>query len=127
MSDTPFPFLPPWKLSIGPVVLFGKGLISEHSRELYDQLSLVDDMTYLGSNFTISVKPKLGEIWVGSGLDTKTQPGNLVWFRRMYRDIGSIDHNTGAAMCDFYGLGIDTERTGWRILEDGSAIKEDIA
>jgi hypothetical protein len=90
---------------------------------LVRQKDLLDYFAALMGSFTLTVKPQAGEIWADSLLVHKGAPAKLLWFRRMGQEVGSLDRNSSAPRCLFYGVGLDGAggRVGYRIAEDGSA------
>ena len=128
MPDTtkePQPFLPAWRIEIGPHKEDGRGLMPAR---LFSQRALVDRFTVLLGTFCLTVCPKSGEIKADGQTVLKTEPGSLLWFRRMEQQIGSLDPNSAAAKCLFYGVGIQKadKRVGFRVYSDNTARQAEV-
>ncbi len=123
MTDSikePRPFLPHWRVKIGPLVLDGDGLLLP---ALSPQRGLVDVFTVFLGSWQITVKPQLGQVWADSRLVVQRKPARLFWCRRMAQEIGTHDRNTAAARCLYYMVGLEGPEgcAGFRIFEDGTA------
>lgn len=117
---TPWPHEPLWACRLGPVAHEGKGLLAP---ALFPLRPGIDSFSVLLGTYAITVQPKLGRILFDSRVMLQTDPGELVWFRRMDYSLGTHDVNTGAAGCLFYGIGLESggQRPGFKLFADGRA------
>lgn len=117
----PLPFSPIWKVSVGPLVQTGKGLLP---RELSLARDSIDELRVFCSGFELAVKPRLGEIWADTSLAFKNAGAHpLVWCREMTILLATQDKNTSPARCSCYKLGLQVgeNKIGFRIRPDGTA------
>lgn len=118
---TAFPFEPIWSARIGPIERIGKGLID---RDLLGVKDGADEFTIHCGGFTLTAKPKLGQLFADSTLAVQmTAPCSLVWNRRMAQKIGTHDPNNSSTDCLHYSLGLEHggRKLGWKIFSDGTA------
>lgn len=100
----------------------GKGLLD---RDLLPVKNGADKFEVLCSGFTLTAKPKSGELFADSALmGAVPTPCNLHWFRRMSNQISTHDKTQAAPRCNYYCLGLEHngQKLGWRIFEDGTAV-----
>lgn len=115
------PFEPLWSAHIGPIERIGKGLID---RDLLGVKDGADEFTVHCGGYTLTAKPKLGQLFADSALAVQMPaPCSLVWNRRMAQSIGTHDPNNSSPDCLYYGFGLEYEgkKQGWRIFNDGTA------
>lgn len=121
----PHPFLPPWRVKIGPLQQTGRGLLEQ---PLGSQRELVDSfMVFLG-DVTVDINPPSGQIHFGTQLMYQGELGKrhrLVWNRRMEKAFGTRDPNTATFRCLWYGVGLEHDggRHGYRLFEDGRLVE----
>jgi hypothetical protein len=119
---TPYPFEPLWRAYFGPFTEAGQGLIPKAMKLVVEHLDV-----YL-PGLVVRASPADGTVTMGEVSAISTQPGKLLWFRRMEMQIGTHDTNAdGKAQAQFYGLGIenDSGRHYVRILADGKVLDGD--
>jgi hypothetical protein len=114
-------FLPRWTAKVGPLTESGSGLLPSH---LFAVITSLDSFILLATNYSITVNPKLGKVFTDKTLSVSTSPGELVWCRSMRRDY-SDEPSSRPSYCVCYRIGIKTSsgRVGYRIYEDGRAVK----
>lgn len=111
-------FEPLWRCRYGIFEHYGGGGLGE----LWEKEPEIQSMEVKTPSFSVTVKPRTGEILTDSLVSLKTKPGKLIWFRQMYFEINTHDRNERSnTRCNFYGIGIENEsgRVGYRLFEDG--------
>lgn len=121
----PHPFLPPWRVTIGPLHETGRGLLSP---PIAAQVGLVDDFQLLLGTMKVEVNPPAAQIFFDTRLMWQGEVGRkhrLVWHRCMEKQLGTRDKNTGAFRCVHYGIGLafDGGSHGYKLFEDGRLVE----
>jgi hypothetical protein len=108
-AKTPRPFLPAWRVKLGPVVEHGEGLLPNG---IWRNLDHIDEFSVLFGDWTLKLHMPLGRcvIMEDSHIvhahdyphDVKPR---LIWFRRMRKDFASYDTNSDSFQCLLYGVG----------------------
>lgn len=127
----PHPFSPDWRVTIGPVIFTGDGILS---KEVWAQKDLIDTFELLFKGVTVKLDLRNGSIWFcpyGAEPQCQHHPNlprdtkfRLIWFRRMRKEMFTEDKNTAAFECLYYGFGWQTtingknERFGYTIKPD---------
>ena len=118
---TPYAFTPEWRAVVGMITHTGKGLLDRDIRPLKD---VFDEFKVLCGSFSITAKPKLGQMFVDNTLAAQFPlPCELRWFRRIHASLSTSDPNHCTPDCEFYGLGLESggQTSGYKIKSDGTA------
>ncbi len=112
-------FLPHWRVTIGPLVEEGQGILTPH---IWKQRNLIEKFEILCPGVTTQLNLLDGSFWMlPSGAEPLLQfkpdfpPGTvfeLIWYRRMRRELNTRDVNTDPPVCLFYGMGWKANVTG---------------
>lgn len=119
----PKPYLFSWKTIIGPLVEYGDGLLSKH---IFNNKHLIDTFIIFLGDWTLTIKPKIGEILFDSRLMYKLkEPGFLVWSRTMEKNISTYDRSDLVAYLYCYNFGLENkkEQCLYRLFTNGKAIE----
>lgn len=127
------PWLPAWSVTIGPLVESGKGILSP---AMWKQRDLIEKFSVFVQpcSVTVHVDLKTGAISFNAQLQFKPEPSlspfRLIWFRRMAQQLFTLDHNSAAPDCEYYGVGwqrtlmMRNEKVVYRIYGSGQIEKE---
>ena len=126
MNAAPFiSFEPDWRVIAGPIIAEGKGLLSAvpaNQREHIEWFALS-----LG-DVTVGIKPKLGQIFLGSQQVLQLEgAAKLIWSRIMRKELQvGADKNSVPFFCAYYQVGLEDcngNKHGWRVYGDGRMLK----
>lgn len=111
---------PSWSVEIGPMIEKGAGLLSPN---VWKQKELIElfEVWHEPERVAIRVDLRDGSFWFNGNLKFKPSlppdtQYRLIWFRRMEKEMYTLDKDTTGSRCLFYGI-------GWQATIDGKNIK----
>jgi len=110
---------PHWRATIGPLIESGDGILSKH---LFKNKHLIEifEVYHKPGELRIMIDLRDGSIFFNTQLryrpsfppDTKYR---LIWYRRLSKEMFTLDKSTAAFDCLYYGIGWETEIDGRKI------------